>query len=58
LAWSVFRYALNRMKMEVPLDGPRTQAELQEAVGQTITEDGIEGEAALAAFVDHLAPAS
>ena len=44
--------------MEVPLDGPRTQAELQEAVGQTITEDGIEGETALAAFADRLAPAS
>ena len=58
LAWSVIRYALSRMKMEVPLDGPRTHTELQEAVGQTITEDGIGGEAALAAFADHLAPAS
>ena len=47
LAWSIFRYALNRVKMEPPLDGPRTPEELFEAVGQTITQDGLGGEAAL-----------
>jgi len=57
LAWSIFRYALNRVKMEPPLDGPRTPEELFEAVGQTITEDGLGGEAALEAFTEHLAPA-
>ena len=56
-AWSIFRYALNRVKMEPPLDGPRTPEELFEAVGQTITEDGLGGEAALEAFTEHLAPA-
>ncbi len=47
LAWSIFRYALDRVKMEPPLDGPRTPEELFEAVGQTITQDGLGGEAAL-----------
>jgi L-2,4-diaminobutyrate decarboxylase len=57
LAWAIFRYALDRVKTDPPLDGPRSHQELWEAVGQTITEDGIGGESALAAFADHLAPA-
>ena len=57
LAWSVFRYALNRVRIEPPLEGPATAEELWEAVGQTVTADGLGGEAALKAFADHLAPA-
>ena len=57
LAWAIFRYALDRVKTDPPLDGPRSHQELWEAVGQTITDDGIGGESALAAFTDHLAPA-
>ena len=57
LAWAIFRYALDRVKTDPPLDGPRSHQELWEAVGQTITDDGIGGESALAAFADHLAPA-
>ncbi|MEC8920097.1 MAG: pyridoxal-dependent decarboxylase, partial [Actinomycetota bacterium] len=45
------------MKTEPPLNGPRTPEELWNDVGQTITEDGIGNEAALAIFTDHLAPA-
>ena len=57
LAWAIFHYALNRVKVDPPLDGPRSHQQLWEAVGQTITEEGLGGESALAAFADHLAPA-
>ena len=57
LAWAIFRYALDRVRTDPPLDGPRSHQELWEAVGQTITEEGLGGESALAAFADHLAPA-
>ena len=57
LADSIFQYALGRVKTEPPLNGPRTPEELWNDVGQTITEDGIGNEAALAIFTDHLAPA-
>ena len=57
LAWAVFRYALDRVRVDPPLDGPRSHQELWEAVGQTITEEGLGGESVLAAFADHLAPA-
>jgi len=57
LADALFQYALGRVKTEPPLNGPRTPEELWNDVGQTITEDGIGNEAALAIFTDHLAPA-
>ena len=57
LAWAIFRYALDRVRTDPPLDGPRSHQELWEAVGQTITEEGLGGESVLAAFADHLAPA-
>ena len=57
LAWAVFRYALNRIRMDPPLDGPLTVEQLRDAVGQTITRDGLGGDEALAVFADHLAPA-
>ncbi len=57
LARSVFEYALDRIRMEPPMDGPVGVDQLAEAVGQTITEEGLGGTAALATFTDHLAPA-
>ena len=57
LAWAIFRYALDRVRTDLPLDGPRSHQELWEAVGQTITGEGLGGESVLAAFADHLAPA-
>ncbi|MFQ5558693.1 MAG: pyridoxal-dependent decarboxylase, partial [Acidimicrobiales bacterium] len=57
LAWSVFRYALNRVRMDPPpLDGPRSPEELRRAVGETITPAGLGGARALELFVDELAP--
>ncbi len=51
-------YSRERMSyQEVPLDGPRSAAELQSLVGQTITPDGLGGEKALRLFGDVLAPA-
>lgn len=41
----------------VPLDGPRTFAELTRDAGQTITAGGLGGEGALTLFADVLAPA-
>ena len=57
LGEAVLAYARERLKLDpVPLDGPRTQAELAAAAGQTITADGL-GPAALSIFTDVLAPA-
>jgi len=57
LAWKIFRYALNRVRLDPPpLDGPRTAAELNRAVGQTITPDGLGGTRALEIFTEELAP--
>lgn len=41
----------------VPLDGPKTQAELEKIVPETVTEDGIGGMPALKLFEDVLAQA-
>ncbi len=58
LAWKIFRYSLNRVRLDPPpLDGPRTPDELRDAVGQTITADGLGGARALEVFTDELAPA-
>ncbi len=57
LAWKIFRYALNRVRLDPPpLDGPRTASELQQAVGDTITPEGLGGGRALELFTDELAP--
>ncbi|MFN8075412.1 MAG: aminotransferase class V-fold PLP-dependent enzyme [Kineosporiaceae bacterium] len=57
LGRAVLEYTSQRLRMDpVPLDGPRTPAELHEAVGQTITPTGM-GAEALRVFADHLAPA-
>lgn len=55
----VIAYATQRMDLDpAPLDSPRTQAELFSQAGNTITEAGIGGEAALALFEEVLAPAT
>ncbi len=51
LAQAVIDYARNRMRLDpVPLDGPLPPEVLAAAAGQTITEDGLGGEAALELF--------
>jgi glutamate/tyrosine decarboxylase-like PLP-dependent enzyme len=58
LAQAVLDYARHRLRLDpVPLDGPRTQGELDAMVGQTITREGIGGEAALRLFADQLSHA-
>jgi glutamate/tyrosine decarboxylase-like PLP-dependent enzyme len=57
LAWRVFRYALNRIRGEFPLDGPRTPEQLRAAVGETVTAAGLGGDRALDLFATELATA-
>ena len=55
---AILAYSADRLKLDpVPLDGPRTLAELDAAAGCTITADGIGGLAALKLFEEDLAPA-
>jgi glutamate/tyrosine decarboxylase-like PLP-dependent enzyme len=57
-ARAILDYAFQQISTDDwPLDGPRTFEELEAAVGPTITAQGIGADAALAAFVDVLAPA-
>jgi L-2,4-diaminobutyrate decarboxylase len=59
VAQAVLAYARDRLRLHpVPLDGPRTPAELAESAGATITELGLGGEAALRLFADVLATAT
>ena len=55
---AIFHYASDRIDVDPPLDGPRSFEELTELAGQTITEQGLGGEAALKLFEDVLAPAT
>lgn len=58
LTQAIVRYAVDRVRLDpVPLDGPRTPAELRAMVGPTITERGIGGLEALRVFGDVLAQA-
>ena len=58
LGEAVLDYTQRRLRMDpVPLDGPRTPAELEEVAGATITAKGLGGDAALALFAEELAPA-
>jgi L-2,4-diaminobutyrate decarboxylase len=58
LAGDVLAYARDRVRLDpVPLDGPRSAAELESSAGQTITPGGIGGAAALRIFSEVLAPA-
>jgi L-2,4-diaminobutyrate decarboxylase len=55
---AILAYSADRLKLDpVPLDGPRTLAELDVSAGLTITPDGIGGLAALKVFEEDLAPA-
>ena len=58
LAHEVIAYALERMRMDPPpLDAPCSPAELAAASGATISPEGMGGPAALALWIDQLAPA-
>ena len=55
---AILAYSADRLKLDpVPLDGPRTLAELEAAADGTITSHGIGGEEALRLFAEDLAPA-
>ena len=58
LAQAILEYTRHRLRMNpVPLDGPRSPEELAALAGQTISEEGLGGEAALRLFAEVLAPA-
>jgi len=58
LAEAVLEYARQRMSLSpVPLDAPKTAAELFAAVGPMVTQGGLGGEKALRLFADELAQA-
>jgi L-2,4-diaminobutyrate decarboxylase len=58
LAQAILAYTRHRLRLDpVPLDGPKAPEELERLAGQTITEDGLGGQAALKLFADALAPA-
>ena len=55
----IIRYAVERMDLDpAPLDAPQTKTWFDQNVPQTITENGIGGEAALEIFGEMLAPAT
>src|SRR3954471_6202771 len=58
LAQSIMRVALDRMRMDVPLDGPESAESLGRRAGETVTPQGVGGEAALRLWTDVLAPAN
>jgi L-2,4-diaminobutyrate decarboxylase len=59
LAQDVIDYAKRRLRLDpVPLDGPRPYSVLLEQAGQTITEEGLGGDATLALFEKVLARAT
>ncbi|MEM7287362.1 MAG: aminotransferase class I/II-fold pyridoxal phosphate-dependent enzyme [Actinomycetota bacterium] len=59
LADKIFRFAKERIELDpIPLGEARTEAELQEACGETITPAGIGGDEALRLFIDVLHEAS
>ena len=54
---AIVRYAVERTRLDPPpLDHPKTPAELQAAVGETITSAGLGGIEALKVFTEELAP--
>ena len=58
LADAIVRYALERVRLDPPpLDGPRTPAELNALVGDTITPEGLGGMEALRLYEEVLGPA-
>jgi glutamate/tyrosine decarboxylase-like PLP-dependent enzyme len=57
LADEILAYSLHRLKTDPPLDGPMTAAALFDAVGNTITAQGLGGHKALEVFTKVLAKA-
>ena len=57
LAERIVAASLDRLRMEPPLDGPRSAEELFAAAGQTITPEGIGGEHALRLWTEVLGTA-
>ena len=54
----VLDYSAERMRLDpVPLDRVLTPEQLQEAAGETVTAEGLGGQAAMSLFADVLAPA-
>ena len=57
LAKEIFDYARKRTRLDpIPLNHPKTEEELAELCGPTITPDGIGGSKALGLFTDVLEP--
>jgi len=57
LSWKVLAYALNRIRMDPPLDRPVNASILRARAGRTVTDDGIGGSEALRIWREVLAPA-
>ena len=57
VAQEILEYSLTRLKDNPPLDGPKSETELFELVGNTITESGLGGSQTLTLFKDVLAQA-
>lgn len=55
LAQEILEYSLERLRLDPPLDHPRSFAELSELVGETITPNGLGGHEALRIFKEILA---
>ncbi len=56
---AIYKYASERMDMNpAPLDGPKTKSDLENFAGNTMTEAGLGGLAALELFEKTLAPAT
>ena len=54
----VLDYSAERMRLDpVPLDRVLTPEQLREAAGETVTAEGLGGQAAMSLFADVLAPA-
>ena len=59
LASKIFEYAKSRTRLDpIPLNFPKTEQELDDLCGETITRDGIGGMKALELFTDVLEPSS
>jgi L-2,4-diaminobutyrate decarboxylase len=55
----IIDYSRERLDFDpAPLDGPRSEADLRAAAGETITEHGLGGDRALELFAEVLAPAT
>lgn len=57
VAQEILEYSLTRLKDNPPLDGPKSEEELFQLVGNTITESGLGGSETLKLFTETLAPA-